>query len=339
MGSATITDISKLAGVSKATVSRVLNNPSIVDPATRSKVERIIDELHYVPSAAARNLSRSSSTTIGAVVADIANPFFSELLKGVLNVCNGCGYTLICADNGDCIENDFRALDSMREQRVAGLIYAPAVDYVYYTKSDELKRRVDDLHSPVVLVDRKICWDELKPDGVFFNDREAIKKAVVTLAENGHRDIAIINSNEKNFLADNKMAGYEDGIREAGLTFDSRLVFADDMYTVSSGYQQTQKMLELPKLPTAVITCNNLLTQGFIKAVRESERGEAQRIAYISLDGLPMMGILGISYNYIKRDAYLMGQEAANLLFRRMSYPEGARQELLLDAPLVLQTI
>ena len=125
MESVTIKDISQKAGVSPATVSRVLNNPSIVNPATREKVERIMNELHYVPSAVARNLSKSSSTIIGAIVADISNPFLSQLLKGVLTVCDREGYMLICMDNSDNMNSDFRALNAMREQRVAGLIYAP----------------------------------------------------------------------------------------------------------------------------------------------------------------------------------------------------------------------
>ena len=156
MESVTIKDISQKAGVSPATVSRVLNNPSIVNPATREKVERIMNELHYVPSAVARNLSKSSSTIIGAIVADISNPFLSQLLKGVLTVCDREGYMLICMDNSDNMNSDFRALNAMREQRVAGLIYAPAVDYSYYSKTEKLKHFIDALCAPVVLVDRKI---------------------------------------------------------------------------------------------------------------------------------------------------------------------------------------
>lgn len=161
MESVTIKDISQKAGVSPATVSRVLNNPSIVNPATREKVERIMNELHYVPSAVARNLSKSSSTIIGAIVADISNPFLSQLLKGVLTVCDREGYMLICMDNSDNMNSDFRALNAMREQRVAGLIYAPAVDYSYYSKTEKLKHFIDALCAPVVLVDRKVCWDEI----------------------------------------------------------------------------------------------------------------------------------------------------------------------------------
>lgn len=337
MGFVTITDISRNAGVSKATVSRVLNNPSIVDPTTRAKVERVMEELHYVPSAAARNLSKSSSTTIGAIVADISNPFLSQLLKGILKVCNREGYTLICMDNSDNMSNDFRALNVMREQRVAGLVYAPAVDYSYYSETESLKHLINGLRAPVVLVDRKVCWDEISFDGVFFNDYEAIKKAVRILVTNGHRRIALINSNEKNALSDNRLSAYLDGIQEAGLEVNRDLIYAKGTYTLESGYQQSCELLRSSNIPTAVITCNNLLSQGFLKAVYEVE-DTVGYITHIGLDNLEMMDTLGIKYNHIERDSYVMGQEAAELLFWRMSHPKDVRQELLLDAPLILQT-
>ena len=334
----TITDIARIAGVSKTTVSRVLNNPSIVDSSTCRKVEKVIEDFHYVPSAAARSLSKSSSTTIGAVVADIANPFLSELLKGILKICHKEGYTLICSDNSDNMENDFRALNTMKEQRVAGLIYAPAVDYSYYSKTEQLKRMIKDLHAPVVLVDRKVCWDEIPFDGVFFNDYEAIKESVRTLAAHGHKRIALINSNEKNVLTDNRLKGYLDGLHESGLETDRELVYANGTYTIESSYKQTCEMLCSKNIPTAVITCNNHLSQGFLKAVYESKVDEAKHICFIGLDSLEMMGILGIKYNYIDRDSFLMGQKAAEQLFRRIQQPFDERYELVLDAPLILQT-
>lgn len=333
----TIKDISQKAGVSPATVSRVLNNPSIVNPATREKVERIMNELHYVPSAVARNLSKSSSTIIGAIVADISNPFLSQLLKGVLTVCDREGYMLICMDNSDNMNSDFRALNAMREQRVAGLIYAPAVDYSYYSKTEKLKHFIDALCAPVVLVDRKVCWDEIPFDGVFFNDYEAIKKAVHALAASGHRRIALINSDEKNALSDNRLCAYLDGIREAGLEADQELIYAKGAYSLESGYRQTKELLRSKSRPTAVITCNNLLSQGFMKAASEA-KVTAEQITHIGLDNLKMTETLGIKYNHIERDPGLMGEKAAEMLFWRMAHPRGAKQALLLDAPLVLQT-
>ena len=334
----TINDISRKAGVSKATVSRVLNNPDIVEPATRKRILDIMEELHYVPSAAARNLSKSSSATIGAVVADIANPFLSELLKGVLHVCNKKGYTLICTDNSDDPDLDFKALNSMKEQRVAGLIYAPAVDYAFYGKTEQYKLMIKDLNAPVVLVDRRVCWDENSYDGVFFNDYDAIRKAVKRLVSAGKKRIAFINSNEKNVIADTRLNGYIDGILTSGLTIDRSLVFTDGKYTVESGYRQTRKMLELEELPDAVITCNNLLSKGYLQAIYESPGSKAKRITFVGLDQLDMMDTLGIKYNHIERDAFLMGKSAAEQLFWRMKHPNDARHELILEAPLISQT-
>ncbi|MDO5445868.1 MAG: LacI family DNA-binding transcriptional regulator [Eubacteriales bacterium] len=336
MGSVTINDISVEAGVSKATVSRVLNNPSIVDPVTFDRVKQVMDKFHYVPSAAARNLSKSTSSTIGAVVADISNPFLSELLKGVLEECTARGYTMLCADNGDDMKMDFRALNTMREQRVAGLIYAPAVDYKYYKKSKQLVQHIEDLNAPVVLVDRKVCWGDFTSDGVFFDDYNAIKYAISALRERGHKRIALINSSEKNAIAENRQKGYIDGILEADLDLDESIIYSDGKYTVESGYNQTKRMMMSSNPPTAVITCNNLLSQGFIKAKYENR--ESCNIEFVGLDRLEMMEILGIKYNHIERDSLQMGKEAAKLLFSRIENPSIPRQEKVLQPPLVFMT-
>ena len=125
----TILDIAKRAGVSKATVSRVLNSPDQVKEKTRLKVQKIIEATHYTPSATARNLSKQALSTIGVIVPEIANPFFGDLFSGIEEVLSKNNFSLLYSNNADDIDKDFESLNMMKTQRVMGILYVPAVNY------------------------------------------------------------------------------------------------------------------------------------------------------------------------------------------------------------------
>ena len=194
----TISDIATKAGVSKATVSRVLNNPEIVDVHTRELIEQIMRDTHYSPSATARNLSTQVSSTIGVIVPEINNTFFGELFSGIEDVINKNNLSLLFCSNDDKLDKDYKSLGLMQTQRVRGLIYIPAINYSACDKTEEVQRKLDRLDCPVVCVDRSIG---LKCDEVYFDDRNAMCKAVRALVEQGHDKIAIINGETNNVLA------------------------------------------------------------------------------------------------------------------------------------------
>ena len=136
----TISDIAERAGVSKATVSRVLNSPEIVEEHTRENISRIMKELHYTPSQTARNLSMKSSSTVGVIVPEISNTFFGELFSGVEEVTKRHNLSLLYSGNDNDMDTDYKALDMMKMQRVRGLLYIPAVNYSALGVLDKLQR-------------------------------------------------------------------------------------------------------------------------------------------------------------------------------------------------------
>lgn len=330
----TISDVAKQAGVSKATVSRVLNSPDIVEEHTREMVIGIMKDMHYIPSQMARNLSMKSSSTVGVIVPEISNTFFAELFSGVEDVIKKYNLSLLYSSNDNDRELDYKALDVMKMQRVKGLLYIPAVNYAGLGILDQLQCKLERLDCPVVCMDRNIG---LSCDVVHFDDRSAVRKAVVALADAGHRRIAIIIGEKDSILSIQRFQGYLDGLEQEGIPFDEELVFRGS-YTRLSGYEVTKHMLEQEKQPTAVITCNNLLSKGYIQAISEFTNGGMDHYTHVGLDEIDMMRYLGLPYNCIQRDACELGRTAAELLIRRLEQPEEKFQHVILSSPLIRQT-
>lgn len=333
MKSLTIADIAKKAGVSKATVSRVLNSPEKVEESTRKRVEQIIKASNYTPSATARNLSKQISSTIGVIVPEISNAFFGNLFTGIEEIINKNNLSLLYCSNEDNSEKDFMALDMMKTQRVRGVLYIPAINYPAVGMQGKLQKKLESLGCPIVCIDRDI---NLHFDTIHFNDREAVKNVVLALASIGHEKIALINGNtQKNILAVERYKGYLEGLEEAGFSKDENLIFEGE-YQKSYAYQVMKELLGRKEQPTAVITCNNSLGKGYIQAVYEEEKEDA--FTHVSLDEMEMLDLLKIPNNYIQRDSYEMGKRAAEMLISRIAFPDKEVQNILMEAPLVRET-
>lgn len=333
--SVTISDIAECAGVSKATVSRVLNSPELVDEKTREKIERVMKEKHYTPSATARNLSKQMSSTIGVIVPEISNTFFGELFEGIEEITNKNNLSLLYCSNEDDEQKDFEALDMMRMQRVRGLIYIPAVNYKELGLLKKVQQKLDELSGPVICVDRSVG---LRCDEIYFNDRKAMREAVKALVNGGHKKIAIVNGSRENVLAEERQNGFLDGLKDAGIEADESLIFRGD-YKSSSAYSLTKQLMKLKDQPTAVITCNNSMSKGFLKAIYEAGKSIPDTYTHIGLDKIEMLNILGIPYNHIERDSYELGKRAVEILINRIAFPESKLQHVVLNPELELQTL
>ncbi len=333
MKNVTISDIAKRAGVSKTTVSRVLNSPEKVEEGTKKKIEQIIKETNYVPSETARNLSRQASSTIGVIVPEIGNPFFAGLFTGIEEIISANNLSLLYCSNDDDAKKDAEALDMMKTQRVKGVLYVPAVNYPAVGMMNKMQKKIKSLGCPAVCIDRDIG---LHMDTIHFNDREAVKNAVLALAEAGHQSIALINGNFlKNILAAERYEGYLEGLERAGLTEDGALVYQGE-YQKSYAYTVTKELLHKEEKPTAVITCNNSLGKGYLQAVYEEGRPDA--FVHIALDRIEMLDLLKIPSNYVLRNPYDMGKTAARMLVSRIAFPDKKIQNVLLDTLLVKET-
>lgn len=296
----------------------------------------IIRKRSYTPSATARNLSKRTSSTIGMIAPEVDNPFFGDILRGVTEVIDQNGMTLLCCNSDDSLLKDRRALEMLKEHRICGLLYTPAADY---TEKEETvyKKLLGDLDAPVVLMDRPLaCLNYL--DGIYFNDCQGVYNATKALIQAGHRKIGIINGTLERVLARIRQNGYIAALTEAGILPEDRYMFFGD-FRMTRSYYLAQELLSMPDRPTAVITCNNRTSMGFLKALNERGEQLQRDISCIGLDRIEALDIIGIEFNYIKRDALQMGKKAVELLLKRIAEPDLPVANITIEAPLILKKI
>ena len=198
---ATIYDIAERAGVSMATVSRVINRMPHVSEKSRERVEQAIRELHYVPNAYARSLSNSKSNIIGVIVPEITNPFFGEIIHGITEIGDQNGLNVMFFNSDETAVKEMHALQILQQYKVCGLIMTPVEGINSYDPAyvKQLKR----LNIPIVLMDRDVINSGF--DGVYFDDRTALFDLTSVLLDRGHRRIAALIGNPEHVISQNRV--------------------------------------------------------------------------------------------------------------------------------------
>lgn len=336
MKSVTINDIAREAGVSKATVSRVLNRPATVEEGTREKVMAVIAKRRYTPSASARNLSRKTSSTVGVIVPEIDNPFFGETLRGITEILDKHNLTMICFNSDDMVEKDRKALRMLKEHRVAGLLYDPAIDYDLSEQKKEIGQMLRELECPVIIMDRNA--ESLRTyDGVFFDDEKGVCEATELLIQAGHRKIGIINATLDRVLARIRFAGYKEALKKHCIPLEEKYCYLAD-YSMARSYELTCRMLESDDRPTAVVACNNRNSMGFLKALY-GHGLTLSDVACIGLDRIEALDIVGSGFNYVRRDAELLGKTSAELLIHRIAFPNDEIRTVYLPHEVIIRKL
>ncbi len=318
----TIKEVAELAGVSKSTVSRVLNNNGYVSEDTRKRIEKVIQESGYSPSAAAITLSKREGSTIGVVIPEIDNSFFGEVLKGITESADKQGFSIICCDTRNDGNRELKALSVLEYQRVRGVIIAPAMGYGDRASVDKLKAALAKLNVPVVVVDRDFDYSQW--DTVYFQNYESGFMATESLIKAGSRKIGIIQGDMQLKIARERYRGYEDAMMAEGLEIPGRFVLKGN-FTIEKAYELTKEMLSSGGRPEAMVTCNNRTSIGFIKAMVEQGLAIGKDIAVVGIDKIPLLDDLGFHFSCVSRDTIQMGRMSMQLLVERMKRPDMQR--------------
>jgi len=309
MSKSTIVDVAKLAGVSVASVSRVLNNNYPVAAATREKVLQCIDTLHYEVNRSARNLKTNKSHMIGIVVTDISNAYFMAIVKGLESVMDPAGYTLVCASTHDNPLKEQQIVRSLHEYQVDGIVLASCC-----TKSDLLS---GVLHPSMacVLVDNPLA--DMQADMVVENDREAMESLITHLVQMGHRRIALFNGDLRLSTGMSRFQGYLDALKKAGI----EMCPSDVIDAHFSKAEATEKCLELFKTPqpvTAVVGASNLMTEGVLVSLAQLGLRVPEDISVASFNELNCGDLIRPTITHLKDNTYEIGRIAGELLLARM---------------------
>ncbi len=319
----TIKDVATLAGVSPMTVSRVINGGERVSGETRSRVERAIGDLGYVPSRLARGLSRQKTGTLALIVPDVANPFFTLIVRAAEAVARRAGYRVILCDTWSELVIEREVIEEMIAHRVEGIVIAPISD-----RSRPHLRRLARFGVPFVLVDRTV--NGIKSDVVCGDSLGGANSLVEHLISLGHRRIGFIVESDQVSTARDRRRGYEAAHRAAGLPLDPSLV-VDATVDPAGGLAGMGRLLALGDRPTAVFTVNNLVALGAIEAVRAAGLAVPDDIALVCFDDIEYASRLYPFLTVMEQPAETFGTLGAQLLLERIDgrAPERLRTVVL----------
>ena len=330
---ATIKDVARLAGVSTATVSRVLNG-GCVSSATEERVRQVMKELNYIPAASAVGLARGGSSAVGVLVPEIDNVFYSDVLRGITEVAEKLGLPMIFFDTRNNAQSEARALKTLAQHWVRGAIIGPAADYSEEADNRLLKDMIDRLGVPVVIVDRE--FENMSCDGVFYENYGSSYCAARELIKAGNRSLGVITGNLSHKIARDRFQGFRQGARDMGVELDPRFVLQGD-FSVERAYKLAMDMFRSGTWPDGIFTSNNRTSMGFLKAAAECGIRIGRDIAVIGNDSLRMLDTLGIPFSCVSRDNSEMGRTAVRLLAERLENPGNPRRIVMIPYKLELR--
>lgn len=315
-------DVARTAGVSLKTVSRVVNGEANVAATTAMRVVEAIDQLGFERNDLARSLRRGhSSATLGLVIEDLANPFYSAVAQAVEAAGRERGYLLITASGLEDARREREVVTAMLRRRVDALLVVPAgADHRYVSGAGG--------HVPVVFLDRPPGGFEA--DTVLHDNRGGARQAVEHLLNHGHTRIACVADSAELYTVGERIAGYRDALAAAGAAVDPALIRTGNRDAVQA---QTAVEALLARAdgsrPTAVFTANNRNTVGALRALAGSD----DRIALVGFDDFELADLLGVTI--VRSQPALMGAEAAALAFARLAGDDGLPRHITIPAELV----
>jgi LacI family transcriptional regulator len=275
---ATIVDIAVAAGVSKSTVSLVLNGDKRVRAETRGRVEAAIARLGYIYNRSAATLRGATSSLVGLVINDLTNPFFAELAAGIEDALFKLGLVPILANTNESSERQGQVLRSLREHGVAGIIMSPARGTEAWTLVHHLPRSI-----PLVLTTRRISGSPLPYVGAA--NGSGAHQAVAHLVRLGHRRIGFLGGDANMTTHREREAGWREALMEAGISVDDKLV-TPGAPTRRGGFEAMQGVLAMPRPPSAVLCYNDIVAIGATRALIGRGMTPGQDMAVIGFDDI-----------------------------------------------------
>ncbi len=305
----TVKDVAALAGVSTATVSRVINNEEGIRPATRKKVQDAIRKSGYRVNEIARSLKTSRSRTVGFITPELTNGFFMDIAGGVEEYLEAFGYTLIISSSGESTAGEERRARLLCEKYVDGVIVIPS------TGRGNHFRIFDHAGIPVVFADRST--GDYKTDTVLVDNRKGSRDAVSYLVEQGHRRIAFIGGSPDLSNARERLEGYRTALRENGIEEDPDLILTGNFH-VDSGYSLMKRLMNLPSPPDHVFIANYYMHAGAVKYLVSNGYKPEVSPQIGSFDDMELSSILGYASVTVSQPIRDIGRKAAELLLSRI---------------------
>jgi LacI family transcriptional regulator len=312
----TIRDVARHANVAPITVSRVVNNVGPISPETRQRVEAAIQELNYIPNTLAQSLRYQKTNMVALIVTDITNPFWTTVARGVEDACSIHNVNVIVCNTDEKKQKLDNYLHLLLQRQIDGLIVVPTEDY-----DGTMLENLFANHVPSILLDRTLPhWEHhtvVRSDSVLGG--YLLTKHLLEL---GHRRIMMISGSNLVSTGVDRAEGYQQALREFGVPVDEDLIRFGS-FTQQSGYDIVTEMIEqLDPRPTAIVTANNFIAVGVIKALDEHRIRIPQEMSLATFDDLPEQINPRPFLTTVVQNPYQMGQEAAQRLIALLTDTE-----------------
>ena len=309
---ATMADVARMAGVSTATVSHVLNGTRPVRASTREQVLSAVAATHYTPNTVARSLATARTTTMGLVLSAISNPYFGELLSAAESAAAAAGYTLLLVDPHEDPDYELTVVTRLHHHRVDGVVLAPSA------RPDDTLAYLARHQVPTVLLDRLI---DAGHDQVGTENRASTAGLTGHLADHGHTRIGLVAGLHGLSTTTERREGYRDALRSRGLPVDPELEVGGASETVAAR-RATHRLLALDDRPTAIVAGNNSMTIGVMQALRDAGLEVPRDVAVAAFDDFAWADLFAPRLTVAAQPFDEIATTAVRLLLDRIAEPD-----------------
>ena len=326
--SVSLRDVAKEAGVSVGTVSNVLNRPNVVAPETLERVQKVINSTGFVPNGFARQLRSGHSRTLGLIVPDVANPFFTEVARGVEDAASKHDYAVFLCNSDESAAKEERYISVLIEQKVRGVLITPADDRPGHL--DVLR----DRNIAVALLDR----ETKNPNqcSVSVDDVRGGEIGMQHLISLGHTRIAWVNGPESIPQCADRAVGVASAAKAANVSV--KTIRASLMNTVT-GEEVTKEILALDEMPTAIFCANDLLALGVMRALIAEGIKVPEHISILGYDDIAFAASAAVPLSSVAQPAYQLGVTAAELILSECEEPDShAHQQIRFQPQLIARS-
>ena len=297
--SVTIKDIAKIAGVSIATVSKVVNNKDFdISEGTRARVQKIIDEQNYRPNSLARSMITKTTKTVGLIIPDVRNPFFTDLARGAEDSAKERGYSLLFCNSDDVLGKEIEYINTLVEKQVDGIVLAGSIN------RNKAVEENFNISVPIVSLDRKVYFKGIKAT-VEIDNITGAYDAIQYLIKIGHQNILFLSGQEEVEVSKDRLKGYKKALKENHIPFHPEYVVFG-LYKSEFGYQYLMEN-QLPKEITAIFCGNDLIALGAIKALKSKKIKVPKDISIIGFDDISLASINTPELTTVKQPSYEYG--------------------------------
>lgn len=328
----TIDDIARMAGVSKATVSRVINHKAEgVGDETRNRVQQLIDDLDYKPNLLARGIVTSKTKTIGLIIPDITNPFFPEIIKSVESYANENGYAVIFGNTDFSLQKEESYISTFIAKRVDGIVLTSVAG-----NASTIHSRLQKYNVPCVLLDRSMEHMEYGA-GVFVDNEYALFMACEYLIRNNNKEIAFISGPMELSTSRERLEGYTTALLQYGIPYNKQLIRYGN-YTLESGYQAVLDLYNDKVSFTGIIAANDIMAIGAMRALKKLGFHVPDDVEVIGFDNIEFSAMVDPPLTTIQQPVYQMGQVATKILLTLIDGKEPELRLVRLQPSIVLRS-